>query len=284
MRHGGLRAALAGAQLVHHQRFAGFVAQRGSLQESFGVGHAFEQAGNRLAARVGGEIGDLVGHVDVARVAAGEHVAERKAVLQRLRQRGADGARLAHQADRAGTRGALERRAAEGADQAQPIVHESDAVRPQHAHARGARDVQQPLLGSHPLGHAGLGIAGGEQHHPAHAARRALLDDRFHGVAWHGDEHAVGRFRQRGDRGIARLLADALVLGIDHVHRAGKAAGTGDIGVGDRAERVRIGRDADHGDGAGREHARQLVGPVQRAGVGHGRTVSCGYIDLARPS
>ena len=66
VRHRGLRAALAGAELVHDQRLAGVVAQLGGLQESLRIGHALEQAGHRLARRVGREVGDLVGHVDVA--------------------------------------------------------------------------------------------------------------------------------------------------------------------------------------------------------------------------
>ena len=74
--------------------------------------------------------------------------------------------------------------------------------------------------------------------------------------------------RQMGFAQAKELVYSARRLGGDeaHVHRARETAGPRDVRVGNRAERCRIGRDADDGDAARRKRARQFVAPVQGTG------------------
>src|SRR6516165_6389500 len=120
--------------------------------------------------------GNLVRHVDVARVTAGQHVAERDTVLHRLHQRGTDGAGLAYHTDRPWARRTRERGRSERADDSQSVVHEADAVWSDNPHIGLACERDNPLLLRYPLRFAGLRITGGEDHHSADAALRAIGD------------------------------------------------------------------------------------------------------------
>jgi hypothetical protein len=72
-RRGG--AALAGGQLVHHERLVRRPGDLRRLDQPHRVRHALEQAGDGGAGRVFGQGGDAVRHVHVGRVAAGQHTA-----------------------------------------------------------------------------------------------------------------------------------------------------------------------------------------------------------------
>ena len=220
-----------------------------------GCRHALEHAGDRGAGRIVGEIGDVVGHIDVAGIARRHHMAERQAAHHGLRQRHAQRAGLADHADRLLARGWDRRDVHEGHAHVERRIHHADAVRPDDAHVALARDRRQALLLRDAVFLAGLGIARGEDDHAADAGLGAFQDDLLHRLARRGDHGAVGHLRQRGDVGIAALVADPLVA---RVHRIDPPAVVRQVHQHALAERAGAGGGADHGDAGGMQQARQF--------------------------
>ncbi|MNM90972.1 hypothetical protein D3C81_1032540 [compost metagenome] len=160
VRHGRRGTRRAACHLVDDERLAGLRAQLRRAQDAAGVGQALEHAGDRGARRVSREVGNLVGHVDIARIAAREHMAEGRAVVGGLLQREGQRTRLTDQPDgvrrqHARARGQRRERHQRVAD----VVGEADGVRPEQLHAAAPGDAGQLRLVGNLVRIAGLGIA-----------------------------------------------------------------------------------------------------------------------------
>jgi hypothetical protein len=173
------------------------------LQHAAGVGHAFEQAGDRPAVPILRQVGDLIGNVDVAGVSGGQDMAHRYAAFGRLRQRETQRTGLAYDSDRMRLQRPPVRHGRKGETRADRVVHKADRVRPDHSHVPVPHNREQPLLQSDVLRLAGLGVPGREHQDGADAARRAFPRDRLDRLARRRDHHAVRRFWKRGDVGVA---------------------------------------------------------------------------------
>ena len=87
MRHRRARAFAAGGHFIHDQRLVRFPRQLGRGDHPARIGHPLEQTGNRPAMRILRQIGNMIGDIDVTRIASGQHVADGHAAFNRLRQR-----------------------------------------------------------------------------------------------------------------------------------------------------------------------------------------------------
>ena len=255
VRHRRRGTLFAGRHLEHDQRLVALPGTFGGDQHAFRFRHALEHAGDRRTGRIVGEIGDVVRHIDVAGIARRQHVAERHAAHHRLRQRHAERARLAHHADRLLARGRDRRDVHEGHAHIERRVHHADAVRPDDAHVAFARDRREAMLLRDAVFLAGLGVAGGEHDHAAHAGGGAFQHDLLHRLARRGDHGAVRHLRQCSDIRIAALIADPLVA---RVHRIHPPAIVLQVHQHALAERTGARRGADHRDAGGMQQAREV--------------------------
>ena len=167
--HGGGGAILAGGDLADHNGLVLGPRIVARLHQAHRVRRAFEQHGDRRGVGVVGQEHHVIGHVDIAGIAAGQHVADRHAALQRLFHAEAKRAGLADHPDgmreRAGHLGIGH----EGDARLQPVVHRADAVRPDQRNAGIAGQLGQAgLLVDAVLG-ADLRIARGEDDDTASA-------------------------------------------------------------------------------------------------------------------
>ncbi len=276
VRHRRLCALRPGGHLVDDQRLAAFGRERRRVQDAPRFGRALEGAGDGGAARVFGEVGDVVGHIDVAGIARGQHVADGGAARHALGERHAERARLADDADRPspgrGDRGdGHERR-----PRLQCRVDKADGVRPDDAQAGGARDGGQPLLLGAALRLAGLGVAGGEDDGAADAGSGGLAHDRLHRLARCGDHRAVDRRADRGQGGMAGAVADPFIARVHRVHRPGEID---EVRKHPLPERAGARGGADHGD-AGRMQQPVQLGMTIESGAR--RWHGCDPIDVSR--
>ncbi len=138
-------------------------------------------------------------------------MAERHAAHHGLRECHAESAGLTDHAD------GLPGRLRDGCDvherhaHVQRRVDHADAVWPNDAHAGFARDGSQAVLLVDAVLLAGLRIARGEDDHATDAGAGAIQYDFLHRFARGGDHGAIRDLGQRGDIGIAAMLADLFV-------------------------------------------------------------------------
>ena len=263
--HRGGRAGLAGAELEDHQRLVGGIGDFRGLDEAHRVGHALEDAGDGAAGRVIGEVGDAIRDVDIGGIAGGQQVADRDAAHHRLRQREAERAGLADQADGMRQRRFHRRRDHEGDAGLGFEVQHADAVRADDAHAGVTADLREAELGGDVGLPARLRIARRIEHDATDAGLRAVDRDLLHRILGDDEDAAIGHLRQRGDRGEAGALADFLVARIHQIEPAGIVLQRlhGAVGEGARAW-----AGADHGDGRWVEQAPHLTMAVDGAARG----------------
>ncbi len=201
MRHRRRRTCLPGAELVDDQRLVGAVRYLGGLDEAQRFGHAFEDAGDGAAARVIREEGDAIRDVHIRRIAGGQQVADGNAAHHRLREREAQRARLADQAQRMWQRRFHRRRDHEGHAGPGAEIQHADAVRAHDAHARFAPESRETLLCRDVRLAPGLRKAGGIDHDAAHTCLRAVGRDLLDRVLARDDDAAIDLLGDRATEG-----------------------------------------------------------------------------------
>ncbi len=174
-----------------------------------------------------------------------------------LQQGDADRAGLAEHAERSafGQHG--------GERGVQPVlgvgVDQSEGVRADHPHAGGPGLPDQFALPVAPV-RPGLGVPGGDHHQALHAVRAALGDGRRDGGLRHRDHGQVDRAGDRLHRAVARQPVQQGARVGAAVHRVHRAVEAGpEVAQQRPADRLRVARDADHGDRTGRQ--QPLHGP-----------------------
>ena len=207
-------------------------------------------------------------------------MAHRDAALHRLRQREAERAGLADDADGVRLQRPPLRHRREREPGAGGVVHQPDRVRADQTHVRVARDPDQPRLQGDMLRLGGLGEASGEDHDGADAARRAFARDRLDALARCGDHHAIRGLRQRRDAGKTGAAGKLRMPGADLVEPPVER-----LHVGDRARPEGVGAfgDAHHRHAARRDEAGHLVARVQSAARRH-RRISAPWAPVASVS
>ncbi len=256
-RRGG---AFRDRHLVDDHGFLGRARPVAEFENASGVADPLEHAGDGAALGLVDEVIGEIEHVDVAGIAGREHMRVAESVAPALDERVGERARLADDADASGWPRELVV-SLEHDSRLEQVVDDPKAVGPEDRQAELARADRQPGLFGDPVGLAGFRIARGEHDRAAGAHVRRFADGLLDAFARQGDDHAIGRLGQRGERGETAPVADFLVLG---VHQANRPVVLDQIRERAAAEGPRLGRSADEGDRARREQPVEIVAPVER--------------------
>ena len=217
MRHRRRGALLARGHLEQNHRLVGPPGKIAGIQQPPRLRHALKHTGNGGAVRVFDQKADIVGHVDIDRVARCQHMTYRDPARRCLRQRHAERAGLADDADRTRPRLDFRRQPHEGDARVAGGVDDADAVRPDDAQPGLPGDGEQPILLDDAILFAGLGVAGREDDRPPDPGTGAIEHNLLHRLARHADHRAIHGLRQIRDRGITLQIVDPVVAGIHRI-------------------------------------------------------------------
>ena len=224
----------------------------GGLDEGAPVGDVLGVDRDRARGLVPGQVLHEVGQADVGLVAdRGEAREPEAAALEQHAELDREVARLRDQAD--GPRGVVVRRDVELRER----VVDADAVGAEHHRARGAHALDQRVL-ARAARLALLGEPGGDHDEGARALLERLLDGLLEAGLGHRDDDGLDLPAGLGEARQQRMPVDLAAAAVDQVHRAAVRAAQG-VARQPVAPLARIGRRAQHGDGARREQRLQIA-------------------------
>ena len=265
---GGVRSGCHGAErgsadFDDHHGLARGTRQFKRLTELVAVPTSLQASHDDLRGRIARHPGDAIGDTDVRLVAGGYPRGEADAALARHGVGiGPERAALADDADLAGLgqpgrHHGRERRIDRAGD-----VHETKAVRSQHADAGRARLGSKPALRRLAL-LAHFGEAGGEHDDVLHARRDGVVERGRGAGGRDGKYGQIDRPAHRLQRGKGAAALDRIGLAVDRIDLAGITL-VDQIAHRHGADLARNGRRADDGDGTRRQKGIEVW-------QGHGR-------------
>ena len=206
------------------------------------------------------QIVEDLAEVDIGRRAHRDHAGEADIVaLRPVEDCGAERTRLRDEGDMPLPCAAL----VEGRVEADARPHHAEAVRPDQAYAIAPRHLKHALL-QRDAGRTRLAEARSDHHRRRHALQSAVLEDPGHRLCRRGHHGEIDRLADGPHRGPGTLAMDTVVVRIDRIQRAAKAARE-HVAQHNRTHRVGAVAGAHHCHRARLEQGAQIVP------AGHGR-------------